>query len=122
MGQGVFGVDRNNGSGYSQQRNLTVGKSFGDAWNVEVSYLGSKNTRLGIPDANINQLPTQYLSLGASLLTRVPNPYVGADSGFIVARGRDDHTAAIVKTVSDVSRPWLYSGITSAIRPTMLSP
>jgi hypothetical protein len=77
LGQGVFGVDRNNGSGYSQQRNLTIGKSFGDTWNVEVSYLGSKNTRLGIPDANINQLPTQYLSQGAALLTRVPNPYFG---------------------------------------------
>src|SRR5262249_23649200 len=77
LGQGVFGVDRNNGSGYSQQRNLTIGKSFGDSWNVEVAYLGSKNTRLGIPDANINQLPTQYLSMGAALLTRVPNPLVG---------------------------------------------
>jgi len=77
LGQGVFGVDRNNGSGYSQQRNLTVGKTFGQSWNVEVAYLGSKNTRLGIPDANINQLPTQYLSMGAALLTRVPNPYFG---------------------------------------------
>src|SRR5205085_518096 len=46
-------------------------------WNVEAAYLGSKNTRLGIPDANINQLPSQYLSMGASLLTRVPNPYFG---------------------------------------------
>ena len=78
LGQGVFGVDRSNGSGYSQQRNLTVGKSFRDTWNVEVAYLGSKNTRLGIPDANINQLPTQYLSMGAALLTRVPNPYFGS--------------------------------------------
>jgi hypothetical protein len=77
LGQGVFGVDRDNGSGYSQQRNLTIGKSFGDSWNVEVSYLGSKNTRLGIPDANINQLPTQFLSQGAALLARVPNPYFG---------------------------------------------
>jgi hypothetical protein len=78
LGQGVFGVDRTNGSGYSQQRNLTIGKSFRDTWNIEVAYLGSKNTRLGIPDANINQLPTQYLSMGAALLTRVPNPYVGS--------------------------------------------
>ena len=77
LGQGVFGVDRSNGSGYSQQRNLTVGKTFGQSWNVEVAYLGSKNTRLGIPDANINQLPAQYLSRGAALLTRVPNPYFG---------------------------------------------
>jgi hypothetical protein len=42
-----------------------------------VAYLGSKNTRLGIPDANINQLPSQYLSQGAALLTRVTNPYFG---------------------------------------------
>ena len=77
LGQGVFGVDRSNGSGYSQQRNLTVCKTFGQSWNVEVAYLGSKNTRLGIPDANINQLPAQYLSRGAALLTRVPNPYFG---------------------------------------------
>ena len=77
LGQGVFGVDRNNGSGYSQQWNFTVQKTIGKDWNVEAAYLGSKNTRLGIPDANINQLPSQYLSLGSALLTRVPNPYSG---------------------------------------------
>ncbi len=77
LGQGVFGVDRTNGSGYSQQWNLTVQKTFRSNWNVEAAYLGSKNTRLGIPDANINQLPAQYLSQGAALLTRVTNPYFG---------------------------------------------
>jgi len=77
LGQGVFGVNRQNGSGYSQQWNFTVQKTIGTNWNVEVGYLGSKNTRLGIPDANINQLPSQYLSLGAALLTKVPNPYFG---------------------------------------------
>jgi hypothetical protein len=77
LGQGVFGVDRYNGSGYSQQWNLTIEKTFGNDWNVELSYLGSKNTRLGIPDANINQLPPQYLSMGSALLTKVPNPYYG---------------------------------------------
>lgn len=75
LGQGVFGVDRNNGSGYSQQWNLTVQRTIGANWNVEAAYLGSKNTRLGIPDSNMNQLPSQYLSRGASLLTRVTNPY-----------------------------------------------
>lgn len=77
LGQGVFGVDRYNGSGYSQQWNLTVQKTIGKDWNVEVAYLGSKNTRLGIPDANINQLPTQFLAMGPALLTRVSNPYFG---------------------------------------------
>ncbi len=77
LGQGVFGVDRTNGSGYSQQWNFTVQRTIGKNWNIEVSYLGSKNTRLGIPDANINQLPPQYLSMGAALLTKAPNPYFG---------------------------------------------
>ncbi len=77
LGQGVFGVDRDNGSGYSQQWNFTIQKTFGKNWNVETSYLGSKNTRLGIPDANINQLPSQDLSQGAALLVKVPNPYFG---------------------------------------------
>ncbi len=77
LGQGVFGTDRSNGSGYSQQWNFTVQRTFGQDWNIEVAYLGSKNTRLGIPDANINQLPSQYLSLQGALLTRVPNPFAG---------------------------------------------
>ena len=77
LGQGVFGVDRTNGSGYSQQWNLAVQKTIGNDWNIEAAYLGSKNTRLGIPDANINQLPAQYLALGSALLTRVPNPNFG---------------------------------------------
>ena len=77
LGQGVFGGDRGNGSGYSQQWNFTVQRTIGRDWNIEVAYLGSKNTRLGIPDANINQLPAQYLSMGAALLTKVPNPYFG---------------------------------------------
>ena len=77
LGQGVFGVDRHNGSGYSQQWNLTIQKTLGNDWNLEVGYLGSKNTRLGIPDANINQLPAQYLALGAALLAKTANPYFG---------------------------------------------
>ncbi len=77
LGQGVFGVDRSNGSGYSQQWNFTVQKTIGNDWNIELAYLGSKNTRLGIPDANINQLPSQDLSKSAALLVKVANPYYG---------------------------------------------
>jgi len=77
LGQGVFGVDSNNGSGYSQQWNFTIQHTLGKDWNLEVGYLGSKNTRLGIPDTNINQLPAQYLSQGAALLVKQTNPYAG---------------------------------------------
>jgi hypothetical protein len=34
-GQGVFGVQRDNGSGYAQQWNLTFQKTVGENWSVE---------------------------------------------------------------------------------------
>jgi hypothetical protein len=77
LGQGVFGVDRKVGSGYSQQWNLTVQKTIGQNLNFEIGYLGSKNTHLGLPESNLNQLPAGDLALGAALLKRVANPYFG---------------------------------------------
>ena len=77
LGQGVFGVQRNVGSGNSQQWNLTVQKTFGKDLNFEVGYLGSKNTHLGLPEANLNQLPAADLAMSAALLVKVPNPYYG---------------------------------------------
>jgi hypothetical protein len=77
LGQGVFGADRNLGSGYSQQWNFTVQKTLGQDWNLEVGYVGSKNTHLGLPEANLNQLPAADLALEQALLTKVANPYYG---------------------------------------------
>jgi hypothetical protein len=77
LGQGVFGVDRNVGSGYSQQWNFTVQKTFGRDLNFEIGYLGSKNTHLGLPESNLNQLPAADLALGSALTAKVPNPYYG---------------------------------------------
>jgi hypothetical protein len=77
LGQGVFGTQRNVGSGNSQQWNFTVQKTFGPDINFEAAYLGSKNTHLGLPEANLNQLPVADLALGSALLTKVPNPYYG---------------------------------------------
>jgi hypothetical protein len=77
LGQGVFGVQRNNGSGYAQQWNFALQKTFGDNWSVETGYLGSKLTRLGIPDVNLNQLPVSDLALGSQLTQQVLNPFFG---------------------------------------------
>ena len=77
LGQGVFGVDRNVGSGYSQQWNFTVQKTLGNNWNIEAGYLGSKNTHLGLPESNLNQLPAADLALGSALTVKVPNPFYG---------------------------------------------
>lgn len=77
LGQGVFGVQRDNGSGYAQQWNFTLQKTFGANWSVEAGYLGSKLTRLGVPDVNLNQLSVEQLGLGPQLTQQVANPYAG---------------------------------------------
>lgn len=77
LGQGVFGVQRDNGSGYAQQWNFMLQKTFGASWSVEAGYLGSKLTRLGVPDTNQNQLRTEQLAMGPVLTQQVANPYYG---------------------------------------------
>src|SRR5262249_48719811 len=51
--------------------------TFGRNFNFEAGYLGSKNTHLGLPESNLNQLPAADLAMGAALLQKVPNPYFG---------------------------------------------
>jgi hypothetical protein len=77
LGQGVFGVDRSLGSGYAQQWNASVQRELGANMAVEFAYFGSHISNVGLPDTNINQLPTELLSLGSALTQRVPNPYFG---------------------------------------------
>ena len=77
LGQGVFTVDGTLGSGYAQQWNVSVQRELTANTVLEVSYLGSKITNIGIPDSNINQLTEEQLKLGPTLLERVPNPFFG---------------------------------------------
>ncbi len=77
LGQGVFAVDNTLGSGYVQQWNVSLQRELATNTIVEASYIGSNITHVGIPDSNVNQLSAAQLAQGVSLLTRVPNPYVG---------------------------------------------
>ena len=77
LGQGVFTVDRDLGSGYAQQWNVAVQRELTKNLVVEVAYAGSKITHVGVPDTNINQLSVSQLALGSALLQRVPNPFFG---------------------------------------------
>ncbi len=81
LGQGVFTVDRDLGSGYAQQWNLTVQRELDPNTSLEIGYAGSKITRVGIPDTNVNQLTAGQLAIGPSLLDRVPNPFFGRIPG-----------------------------------------
>jgi hypothetical protein len=77
LGQGVFSVDRDLGSGYVQQWNTSVQRELGANIAVEAAYTGSKITRVGLPDTNLNQLTVEQLAEGAPLLQRVANPFFG---------------------------------------------
>jgi len=77
LGQGVFSVDRDLGSGYAQQWNLAIQREILSNLVAEVAYAGSKITHVGIPDSNINQLTAEQLAQGNSLLQLVPNPFFG---------------------------------------------
>ena len=65
LGQGVFSVDRNLGSGYVQQWNASLQRELSTNVAVEVAYVGSTITRVGIPDTNLNQLSVDQLALGS---------------------------------------------------------
>ena len=77
LGQGVFSVDRDLGSGYVQQWNVSLQRELSAHLAIDVAYVGSKMTRVGLPDTNLNQLSVDQLALGNALLERVPNPYYG---------------------------------------------
>ncbi len=77
LGQGVFAVDSTLGSGYVQQWNASVQRELTANTTLEVGYVGSKISHVGIPDSNLNQLTVDQLALGNALLQRVANPYFG---------------------------------------------
>ena len=77
LGQSVYGVTRELGSGYVQQWNAALQRELGADFAMEVAYAGSKGTHIGVPDTNINQLTVEQLALGNALLQRVPNPCLG---------------------------------------------
>ena len=77
LGQGVFSVDADLGSGYAQQWNFAVQRQLTKNMVLELAYAGSKITHIGIPDTSINQLTPEQLALGSALLQRVSNPFFG---------------------------------------------
>jgi hypothetical protein len=85
LGQSVYTADRNAGSGYVQQWNLALQRSLTNSLSIDIAYVGSHIVHIGIPDSNLNQLTAQQLALGATLQTKVANPYAGQLPGSLGA-------------------------------------
>jgi hypothetical protein len=77
LGQGVYAVNRDLGSGYVQQWHTSLQRELRKNIAIEVAYTGSVIHNIGIPDANLNQLTVEQLSQGATLTERVANPFFG---------------------------------------------
>ena len=75
LGQSVYTVDRNAGSGYIEQWNLAFEQTVTKNLTVDIAYVGSHIVHVGIPDSNLNSLNQAQLAQGASLQTRVTNPF-----------------------------------------------
>ncbi len=81
LGQSVYTVNRQAGSGYVEQWNLAFQRQITNNLSVDIAYVGSHIVRVGIPDSNLNQLTADQLAEGLtnakSLTAQVPNPYYG---------------------------------------------
>ena len=118
LGQGVFAVDGTLGSGYAQQWNVSVQRELSTNTAVEVSYVGSNITHVGIPDTNLNQLTVSQLAQGASLLTTRAESVLRHHPAVLVAGRPDDHRRAADEAVSRVHDRQPVIATTSARRAT----
>jgi hypothetical protein len=78
LGQGVFTVDGTLGSGYAQQWNVSVQRELTANTAIEVSYLGSKITNIGIPDSNSQSVDEEQLKLGPRSSSGSPTHFSGS--------------------------------------------
>jgi len=77
-GQGIAAPVFNDPYAYAQQWNVDFERELPGNMALSVAYAGSKGTHLPGPDQQLDQLPDQFMSLGASKLNQqVPNPFVG---------------------------------------------
>jgi len=77
LGQAISSPMANQRYAYVHQWNFTVQRQLAEGLSVEVAYAGSRGVHLLGSSQEVDQLPDQYLSLGAKLQQQVPNPFYG---------------------------------------------
>jgi len=76
-GNGPFALAPTNPYAYYQQWNLDVQHTLPDGTLLDLAYAGTKGTHLPDFSEQLDPLPDQYLSLGSTLYSQVPNPFQG---------------------------------------------
>lgn len=78
LGQGIAAPITGDPPAYMQQWNFDVQHEFAGGILVDGAYAGSKGTHLPTTSQQVDQLPVQYMSLGAAALQQqVANPFFG---------------------------------------------
>jgi len=75
-GQSVGGVTPKSSQGYYEQWNVAIERSISPQTSLEVAYAGSAGVKVPFNVA-MDELPDQYLSMGAQLQQQVANPFYG---------------------------------------------
>jgi hypothetical protein len=76
-GQGPSAPLPHDPAAYAQQWNVAVQRELPGGVALDLAYAGSKGTHLPGPNQQLDQLPAQFLQLGAQLQQQVPNPFFG---------------------------------------------
>ena len=76
-GQNVSAPNPYNPYGYGQQWNAALQREFHGGFMIDLGYSGSKGTHLPGGQTQLNQLSSQYYSMGAALTSAVKNPFQG---------------------------------------------
>ncbi len=106
LGQSVYTANRGLGSGYVQQWNLAMQHELTSNLSFEVAYVGSHIVHVGIPDANLNQLPIASLPAESTpaglkalqaLQAKVTNPYYGQIPSSSTLGGKTIAAAQLLK-------------------------
>lgn len=77
LGTGIQGPLTENPNGYMQQWNFNIQREIAEGFLVDVAYSASKGTHLVRHGLQLNQLPEQFMSMGAALQAPVANPFLG---------------------------------------------
>jgi hypothetical protein len=87
LGQGLRAPIPTEPYGYAQQWNFSVQHELPGGLSADVAWAGSKGSHLPGYTTELNQLPEQFMSMGAQLQQQVENPFFGRIStGPLAAR------------------------------------